>query len=127
LRRVVVAPEQAPAAPARWRIVDRLRLYRIRDWLHILPLPLATFDADVPLDAASIAALRGVVNAFAILAFGFLLNAVSDRHVDRDPRKNVLLAPDAPGYRGSLVALPALSLMPRRLARGPCSSLRCGA
>ena len=76
----------------------------------MLPLPLATFDAGVPLDAALLAAARGIANAFAILAFGFLLNAVSDRHVDRDPRKNPLLVPGHGGYKASLVVLPAVNV-----------------
>jgi 4-hydroxybenzoate polyprenyltransferase len=86
-------------------------MYRVREWVHILPLPLATFDTGVSLGAALIAAARGVINAFAILAFGFLLNAVSDRTVDRDARKNPLIVPGAAGYRTSLVLLPALSLI----------------
>jgi 4-hydroxybenzoate polyprenyltransferase len=132
LRRVVVASEQQLDTTRRARVADLLRLYRIRDWLHILPLPLATFDAGVPLQTASLAALRGVVNAFAILAFGFLLNAISDRHVDRDPKKNPLVAPGAPAYRGSLVALPAISLLvaafspwPAQMATLWCLMLGC--
>src|SRR5438093_6170667 len=98
-----VVPSSSP-------LLDLLRLYRAPQWLHMLPLPLATFDAAVPLPTALLAAARGIANAFAILAFGFLLNAVSDRHVDRDARKNPLLVPGRRGYKTSLVVLPAVSL-----------------
>lgn len=108
------------------------RLYRAPEWLHILPLPLATFDAGVPLDTALLAAARGMANAFGILAFGFLLNAVSDRDVDRDARKNPLLLPDHAGYKTSLVALPAISVAlaafspwPVQLATAWCLTLGC--
>lgn len=92
------------------RLRDLLRLYRIRQWLHVLPLPLATFDTAVPLATALPAAARGIANAFAILAFGFLVNAISDRHVDRDVRKNPLLVPGRDRYKPSLVSLPAVSI-----------------
>jgi len=59
---------------------------------------------------ALLAGARGIANAFAILAFGFLLNAVSDRHVDHDVRKNPLLLPGHGGYKTSLVVLPLVSL-----------------
>jgi len=132
LRTVAVTPEHARADVRRSFERDRLRLYRVRDWIHILPLPLAALDAGAPLDVALGAALRGVVNAFGILAFGFLLNAVSDRHVDRDPRKNPLIEPDAPSYRSSLIVLPlvglamaAFSPRPVQLATLWCLLLGC--
>lgn len=51
-------------------------------WVHFLALPLAS--ATSPLGAA-----RGVAIALFVLAFGYLLNAVSDRAMDR-PAKNPL-------------------------------------
>src|SRR5437867_5940212 len=99
LHRTIDALEHA--VPRSSPVLDLLRLYRAPQWLHILPLPLATFDAGVPLATALLAAARGIANAFAILAFGFLLNAVSDRHVDRDARKNPLLAVGHVGYKTS--------------------------
>jgi 4-hydroxybenzoate polyprenyltransferase len=76
--------------------------------------------------------VRGIANAFAILAFGFLLNAVSDRDVDRDARKNPLLLPGGGGYKASLVALPTVSLVlaalspwPVQLATAWCLILGC--
>ncbi len=134
---VVAAPPQA-AAGSWWNsspllVLPRLyRLYRAPEWLHILPLPLATFDADVPLGTALVAAARGIANAFGILAFGFLLNAVSDRYVDRDARKNPLLLPGHGGYKTSLVMLPAISVAlaafspwPVQLATAWCLTLGC--
>ena len=64
----------------RW--VRALLFYRAPEWLHILPLPLATFDAGIPLGTATLAAARGIANAFAILAFGFLLNAVEPNSIE---------------------------------------------
>ena len=130
---VVAAPSAAwrsgsPAAV----ILHFYRLYRAPEWVHILPLPLATFDASVPLGTAMLAAARGIANAFAILAFGFLLNAVSDRHVDRDARKNPLLVPGHGRYKTSLVVLPAISVAlaafspwPVQLATAWCLTLGC--
>lgn len=114
------------------QIGDLLSVYRVREWVHILPLPLATFDAGAPLGSALVAAARGVTNAFAILAFGFLLNAVSDREVDRDAHKNPLILPGAVDYRSSLIVLPAVSIVlavlspwPALLATLVCLSLGC--
>jgi 4-hydroxybenzoate polyprenyltransferase len=103
----------------RLQISSLLRLYRVREWVHILPLPLATFDTAAPLGIALVAAARGIANAFAILAFGFLLNAVFDRHVDRDAHKNPLILSGAADYRSSLVALPAVSLVLAALSPWP--------
>lgn len=113
-------------------VTAHLRLYRVPEWAHILPLPLATFDLAAPLDVSLPAAARGIANAFAILAFGFLLNAVSDRHVDRDTRKNPLLLPASVDYRWSLALLPTLSVLlasfspwPAQLATFACLFLGC--
>jgi 4-hydroxybenzoate polyprenyltransferase len=118
--------------PSSSPLIDLLRLYRVRQWVHILPLPLATFDASVPIATALLAAARGMANLFAILAFGFLVNAISDRHVDRDARKNPLVLPGRDGYKASLVALPALSLAlaafspwPVQLATACCLAVGC--
>ena len=81
-----------------------LRLYRVRDWLHFLPLPLATVDPR-PLGAALWDTGRGVATAAAILAFGYLLNSVADRMMDRDARKNPLILPGAGEPRLALAAL----------------------
>ncbi len=112
--------------------VSRMHLYRVREWIHILPLPLATFDARVPLDSALAAAARGVLNAGAILAFGFLVNSIADRDVDRDPRKNPFIDAQMAAHRSVLVALPMLSLClawlspwPAGLATVWCLALGC--
>lgn len=81
-----------------------LRLYRVRDWLHFLPLPLATVDPS-PAGAALWAAARGIATAAAILAFGYLLNSLADRLMDRDARKNPLILPGAAEPRPDLAAL----------------------
>ncbi len=93
----------------------------------MLPVPLATFDLYAPRGRAWLAAGRGVASAFVILAFGFLLNSVSDRQVDRDGRKNPLIIAGAAGYQYSLavllvlsLALAAVSPVPARLAILSC-------
>lgn len=92
-------------------IRDLLRVYRVRDWLHFLPLPLATYDTHAAPDVAFWAAARGVASAFAILAFGYLLNSVADRRMDQDARKNPLIIPGAGDPIFSLVGLLSASLV----------------
>jgi len=121
-------PVAVSVRPALRRTIrDLLRLYRVRDWIHMLPVPLATFDLYAPRGRAWLAAGRGVASAFVILAFGFLLNSVSDRQVDRDGRKNPLIIAGAAGYQYSLavllvlsLALAAVSPVPARLAIVSC-------
>lgn len=81
------------------------RLYRVRDWIHFLALPFATIDTQVALVSSLLPVGRGVASAFAILSFGYLLNCIADRNMDRDSRKNPLIAPDfaEPRY---LLAIP---------------------
>jgi len=66
-------------------------------------LPLAGFDARVGTLPAAAAAARGVVVASAVLAFGYLLNAVADRGSDR-PGKNPFAAAGAPRGAGAVAA-----------------------
>jgi 4-hydroxybenzoate polyprenyltransferase len=106
---------------------DLLRLYRMRDWLHFLPLPLAAFDVKAPLAGAVLSAARGLASAFALLAFGYLLNSIYDKQLDRDPRKNPLIVHGAADPRYSLAALLGASLLlaafapwPAQLATGLC-------
>jgi 4-hydroxybenzoate polyprenyltransferase len=87
-----------------------LQLYRIRDWLHFLLLPVAAFDPVAAPGPALIALARGVVSAAALLAFGYLLNSVTDRGVDGDERKNPLIVPGAIEPTYALVLLPVVSL-----------------
>lgn len=63
-----------------------LRRTRAGRWVHFLALPLAGFDPHAGLPAIA-AAVRGVIVAFAVLAFGYTLNAIADREMDR-PAKN---------------------------------------
>lgn len=101
----------ASPSPRVGAAVNWTRAIRVREWVHILPLPLATFDASVPAAIALAGAVRGVLNAAAILAFGFLVNSIADRHVDRDPRKNPFVDPRASPHRLALWALPSFSLV----------------
>ncbi len=100
---------------------------RVRHWAHFLLLPLVTFDPSRADAAALFAAARGVASAFAILAFGYLLNSVSDRRMDLDARKNPFILPGPTEHRYSLAALVAVSLglaafspWPAQLATAAC-------
>jgi hypothetical protein len=106
---------------------DFLRLCRVRDWLQFLPLPLATFDPSPPLSAGLFAAARGVASAFAILAFGFLVNSIADRRMDLDVRKNPLIHPERGAYRYVLVGLLSVTLILAAFAPWPAqlASLLC--
>ena len=64
-------------SPAR----DFLQLYRVRDWLHFLPLPLAGWFSS---DARTVSALVGGVVAWALaLAFMSAINQAFDDRLDR--------------------------------------------
>jgi 4-hydroxybenzoate polyprenyltransferase len=74
--------------------VSWLRRARAGRWVHFLALPLAGLDPRLGV-ASILAVARGVVVAFAVLAFGYLLNALTDRVMDR-PAKNPLATGAAP-------------------------------
>jgi len=62
---------------------------RLRHWAHFLLLPLAGVDPAANYELMFGAVLRGVALAFTLLGFGYLLNGLSDRAVDRDPNKSL--------------------------------------
>jgi 4-hydroxybenzoate polyprenyltransferase len=93
----------------------RIRLAR---WAHFLLLPLATFDRHGGSDAL-FAAARGVASAFTILAFGYLLNSVTDRRMDLDARKNPFILPGAGEHRYSLTGVVVVGLVLAALAPWP--------
>jgi 4-hydroxybenzoate polyprenyltransferase len=70
--------------------VSWLRRARVGRWVHFLALPLAGVDRHGGV-ATMIAAARGVMIAFLVLAFGYTLNALADRGMDR-PAKNAFAA-----------------------------------
>lgn len=80
---------------------------RVRDWAHFLVLPLASAPL-AALDADAVVGLaRGVVIATLVLAYGYLLNGLADRTLDRDATKN----PFALASTQTLDRLTVLSLM----------------
>jgi 4-hydroxybenzoate polyprenyltransferase len=90
--------------------VTWLRRTRVGRWVHFLALPLAGFDAHGGVPAV-IAVARGVLVAFAVLAFGYTLNAVADRGMDR-PAKNAFVGgATPPGTRLLLIALAVSALL----------------
>lgn len=79
---------------------------RFGRWVHFLALPLASYDAHAGA-AGAVAAARGVLVAFAVLAFGYTLNALADRGMDR-PAKNAFAAAGATS--GGVVLVVALGM-----------------
>jgi 4-hydroxybenzoate polyprenyltransferase len=67
-----------------------LGLVRVRQWVHLLPLPVAGYDFGRSPWANLTPMSRGLAVTFCVLAFGYLLNAVADRDMDLDRRKNPL-------------------------------------
>jgi len=81
-----------PAAGAVFQLERWLELMRVRQWVHLLPLPIAGYEFDKSVAANILPVTRGIGIAFCILAFGYLLNAVADRNMDLDRGKNPLSA-----------------------------------
>ncbi len=69
---------------------------RMRHWAHFLLLPFASLCGGEPTTLA-VSLPRGVAIAFSVLAFGYLLNGVSDRAMDRSVEKNALAGQLRPG------------------------------
>lgn len=93
--RDVLAPPVAAT-----RLVQAIRL---RDWWHFLLLPLASAQSALQL-------LRGVGIAFCILAFGYLVNGLSDRQLDSDLKKSAL-AHEPSGLRLLVALFAGLALL----------------
>jgi 4-hydroxybenzoate polyprenyltransferase len=82
---------------------------RVGRWVHFLALPLAGVDVHggVP---ALLAAARGVLVAFLVLAFGYTLNALADRRMDH-PAKNAFATSTPPLTSTLLVSLAVSALI----------------
>lgn len=87
-------PENAfavtPASSSRLKPSEWLRAVRVRHWLHFLLLPAAGIEIHQGLAANLVPQLRGLVIAFAVLSFGYLINGLADRDMDASARKNPL-------------------------------------
>jgi len=83
---------------------------RVRHWAHFLVLPLASVDVGGA--HGVVGAARGTAIAFAVLAFGYLLNGVSDRAMDRSAAKNPLAGAPMVGHHvhGVLFVLAAIAV-----------------
>ncbi len=96
----------APSERVHW-----LRASRFQHWFHFLLLPLAGYDGSGSVAVQAMALGRGVAIAFAVLAFGFLINQVADRHMDASADKNPLARYGGQRlYGGPLGALVAVAL-----------------
>jgi 4-hydroxybenzoate polyprenyltransferase len=79
---------------------------RVPHFAHFLLLPLAGYDPRLPLVETALSLGRGVLIAFSVLAFGYLLNSMSDRHMDASVEKNPLAGGEpSPSHRLALAAL----------------------
>lgn len=94
-------------SPAR-RWIGRVRA---RQWLHFLPLPAAGVSLSDSAFHLVTALARGVFAAASVLAFGYLLNAVTDRDMDLDVAKNPLTREAPAAHRGALTALALAALL----------------
>ncbi len=86
-----------------------LRAARVGHWAHFLVLPLGGFELTLGLPTFALA--RGVLIAFLVLAFGYWLNGIADRHMDAGSGKNPLTAVEPSlKHHGAVVALAAGAL-----------------
>lgn len=109
-----------------------LRAMRFRHWAHFLLLPLASWEPSGEWTTGALALGRGILIAFFILAFGYLINGVSDRGLDSAPEKNPLIG-HTPGARLSwmLAGLATAALLlgasaPRPVFIGTVTGLTSG-
>lgn len=108
-------------APTRARSrVSWLMGARLNHWAHFLFLPLAGYDPTANSRVNALALGRGVVIAFSALAFGYLLNGVSDRYMDGSAEKNPLVDDNqASSHTTILVVLAAISILASLLGPWP--------
>jgi 4-hydroxybenzoate polyprenyltransferase len=88
---IAMSPEPSTQhAVRRW-----LAILRIPAWVHFVALPWAGYDPQLPMRTQWWALGRGSLIAFFILAFGYLLNSIADRHMDESLSKNPLRHQDS--------------------------------
>jgi 4-hydroxybenzoate polyprenyltransferase len=115
---------QRSAAQLGREATDVLRALRPRQWAHFAILPATCFDAALPFATSAAALLRGALIAACVLAYGYLLNAVSDRALDRDREKNPLVGmrTASAAHRAMLVVLPLGAIVLSALAPASVSA-----
>ncbi len=116
---VAQAPEQGSAG---WpQLVSLKRAVRPQHWLHFMVLPVASWDPAAPLGVSLTALARGALICAAVLAFGYLINTISDRDLDRDARKNPLVGVAKPSalHYAVAAALPWVALVAAWLSPTP--------
>ncbi len=87
---------------------------RVRQWAHFVVLPLAaigTSDIASPNVDVALRVARGVALGTLALAFGYGLNAISDRATDLDARKNPLAGGACPTSVTALVVFTAVAAL----------------
>jgi 4-hydroxybenzoate polyprenyltransferase len=95
---------------ARRGVAGWASLLRVRAWAHFCLLPFASLELERPIETTVSSLLSGVLIAFAILAFGYLLNAVADRRMDRGAKNVFGGEPPGADVSVALVVLAALAV-----------------
>lgn len=88
--------EQPPRTPGWVRATSLIDALRPLQWLHFTVLPCACFDRSLPLLESLPALGRGFLLGATVLGWGYLLNAISDRHLDRSESKNPFVRDHGP-------------------------------
>lgn len=103
-------PLEAPPVTAAKRSLPWLRAARVSHWAHFLVLPLGGLDLTLGLGASALALMRGVGIAFAVLAFGYSLNGIADRHMDEGDKNPLVAVEPSTKHYGALVVLTLMAL-----------------
>lgn len=90
--------------------VGWVRAARLRQWAHFLLLPLAGYTPGLDGMTNALAVGRGVGVAFAVLAFGYLINGVADRHMDASAKNPLAGRVEVTSYAVPLATLAAVAV-----------------
>lgn len=100
--------EKRPLTPN--RALSVWSRFRVEQWLHFVVLPVAAWDLTA-ISAHEVWALgRGMVVAGCVLAYGYLVNALADREMDRDSAKNPFVVARQASMRGWLFGFPIAAI-----------------
>lgn len=104
--------EHPPRAPGSVRATSILDALRPMQWLHFTVLPCACFDRSLPLLESLPALGRGFLLGATVLGWGYLLNAIADRELDRSASKNPFVQDHGPSrlHYALAVLMPCFAL-----------------
>ncbi len=104
-----MSPSEASASHDVAGLAAYGRLYRVNDWIHFLPLPLAGWVAD-PRSPSVTSLLGGVLGWGFGLAYTSAINQAFDDRVDRDERRKNPVGAAFVRQRAIGLSLPPLAL-----------------